>query len=114
VVADSWWSSWMAPVVPYAVILRLFIEGRIAADEFEVVFLRLYKLDPTDWPPNLFTVLDTLFTDVDAYCAIDQIRAEVRGLDADQLRELAAQALSKLEKLAARASSPARHNFSSR
>ena len=90
----------MASIAPYAVMLRLFIDGRISADEFEVVFLRLYKVDPTDWPADLFDVLDTLFADVDAYCAADEIRAEVQGLDADQLRERAAHALSRLEQLA--------------
>ena len=59
-VAEPWWSSWVGPVAPYAVLLRLFVDRRLTADEFELVFLRLYKLDPTAWPPELFDVLDTL------------------------------------------------------
>ncbi|WP_306960774.1 colicin immunity domain-containing protein [Arthrobacter bambusae] len=81
-------------------LLRLFVDRRLTADEFELVFLRLYKLDPTEWPPDLFDVLDTLFGDVDAYCADDGIRGEVGGIDADQLHQSAATALSRLEKLA--------------
>lgn len=87
-------------MAPYALLLRLFVDGRLTADEFELVFLRLYKLDPTEWPPDLFDVLDTLFGDVDAYCADDEIRREVGGLDAGELHERAALALGRLEKLA--------------
>jgi hypothetical protein len=87
-------------VVPYAVLLRLFAEGTLTADEIEVVFLRLYKLDPTAWPPDLFDVLDSFFADVDAYCSDDALRAEVGGLDAEELRKRAAQTLSRLKELA--------------
>ncbi len=98
--AEPWWSSWVGPVAPYAVLLRLFVDGRLAADEFEVVFLRLYKLDPTAWPPNLFDVLDGFFADVDAYCADDALRTEVGGIDADELKQRAAHTLSRLRELA--------------
>jgi Bacterial self-protective colicin-like immunity len=99
-VAEPWWSSWVGPVVPYAVLLRLFSDGGMTADEFEVVFLRLYKLDPTQWPANLFAVLDSFFADVDAYCPDDALRKEVGGLDADELRQRASQTLSRLKELA--------------
>lgn len=72
----------------------------LTADEFEVVFLRLYKLDPTQWPADLFAVLDSFFADVDAYCPDDALRAEVGGLDADELRERASQTFSRLKELA--------------
>jgi len=99
-VAEPWWSSWVAPVIPYAVLLRSFCEGGMSADELEVVFLRLYKLDPTQWPADLFAVLDAFFADVDAYCPDDALRAEVGGLDADELRERASQTLGRLKELA--------------
>lgn len=86
--------------MPYGVLVRLFVNRSISADEFEVVFLRLYKLDPTEWPPDLFDVLETLFADVDAYCANDAIRDDVGGLDAGQLRSRAASAFVRLEQLA--------------
>jgi hypothetical protein len=86
--------------VPYAVLLRLFSEGGMTADEFEVVFLRLYKLDPTQWPADLFAVLDSFFADVDAYCPDDALRADTGGLDEEELRGRAAQTLSRLKELA--------------
>lgn len=95
-----WWSSWVGVVVPYAVLLRSFLDRNLTPDEFEIIFLRLYKLDPTEWPPDLFEILDTLFADVDAYCADDGLRADVGGLDADQLRDRAAIAFSRLKELA--------------
>ncbi len=98
--AEVWWSSWIPPVVPYAVLLRLFVDGNLTADEFEVIFLPLYKNDPTQWPSDLFDVLDTLFADVDAYCSNDDLRAEVRGLDAEQLRDRAERAFGRLKDLA--------------
>jgi Bacterial self-protective colicin-like immunity len=99
-VAEPWWSSWVGPVAPYAVLLRLFADRSVTADEFEVVFLRLYKLDPTAWPPDLFEVLDSFFADVDAYCSDEELRAEVGGIDADGLRERASRTLSRLREIA--------------
>lgn len=96
--AEHWWSSWVAPVVPYAVLLRLLIDGRISGEEFEVVFLPLYKRDTTDWPPEIFDVLDGFFADVDDFCADPVLRAEVGGIDEPELRE---RALTVFERLAA-------------
>lgn len=98
--AELWWSSWVGSAVPYAILLRLFSDENLTADEFEVVFLRLYKLDPTQWPADLFAVLDSFFAAVDAYCPDDALRAETGGLDADQLRERALQTLNRLKELA--------------
>ncbi len=72
----------------------------MTADEFELVFLRLYKLDSTPWTPELFDVLDGLFGDVDAYCVDDGVRREVDGLGADELRHRATTTLRQLEALA--------------
>lgn len=98
--ADFWWSHWSEPVAPYAVLLRSFIDGRLDADEFELLYLRMYKFDPSDWPPELFDVLDTLFGDVDAYCSDDELRQDVGGLNAAELRQSARLAFSRLEQLA--------------
>jgi Bacterial self-protective colicin-like immunity len=99
-VAELWWSSWVPAVAPYAVLLRLFADGSISADEFEVVFLRLYKADSTDWSPDLFKVLDELFADVDDYCADPKLRQNVGGLDQEALRAKCKLALAELEDLA--------------
>lgn len=97
---DPWWASWIGPVVPYAVLLRQFLDGRITADEFQVVFFRLYKLDPTEWPPTLFDVLDRLFADVDDYCGDSELRAKVDAIDAEELRRRAQSAFHRLDELA--------------
>jgi hypothetical protein len=95
-----WWSSWVPAVAPYAILLRLFAAGAMSADEFEVVFLRLYKEDSTDWSPELFEVLDGLFADVDDYCSDPRLRQSVGGLDAEDLRAKCEVALADLRDLA--------------
>ena len=87
--AESWWSSRVAAVVPYAVLLRLLIDGRVSGEEFEVVFLPLYKKDATSWSPKIFDVLDGFFADVDDFCADPALRAEVGGMDEVELRRRA-------------------------
>lgn len=97
---ELWWSSWVPAVAPYAILLRLFVAGAMSADEFEVVFLRLYKSDATDWPPELFDVLDRLFADVDDYCADPALRGTVGGIGEDALRVRCEVAVAKLRELA--------------
>ena len=98
--ADQWWSSWDGVVAPYAILLRLFIDGRMTAGEFEVIFLSLYKNDPTDWPGEIFDVLDRLFGDVDDFVADDRLRTETGGIDADELRHRASATFDQLKKIA--------------
>ena len=87
--ADRWWSSWVAAAVPYAVLLRQLVDGRVSAEEFEVVFLPLYKRDTTDWPSEIFDVLDGFFADVDDFCA-DPARGPVAHTRGPLLRISAA------------------------
>jgi hypothetical protein len=100
VVAEPWWSSWIPAVAPYAILLRLFVTEAMSAGEFEAVFLKLYKSDPTQWPPELFAVLDRLFADVDDYCSDPVLRASVGGLDEEALRSRCEAALAQLGELA--------------
>jgi hypothetical protein len=97
---EVWWSCWVAAVAPYAVLLRLLIDGRVTGEEFEVVFLPLYKNDATSWPPEIFDVLDGFFGDVDDFCANPDLRAEVGGIDEAELRRRAETAFGRLAKLA--------------
>jgi Bacterial self-protective colicin-like immunity len=99
VVASPWWDSWVAALQPYAILLSLFIDGVVEAPEFEVLFLRLYKNDPTDWPPDVFNALDGFFADVDEYCADPVLRQRVSGIDAVELRARAVQAFERLKML---------------
>ena len=95
--ASPWWDSLVTALQPYAILLRLFIDGVIEAPEFEVLFLRLYKNDPTDWPAEVFNILDAFFADVDEYCADAALRARVSGIDAGELRARAVRAFERLE-----------------
>jgi hypothetical protein len=49
----------------YSQLLRMLIDQRISAAEFETLFLQLYQDDPTDWPIDLLDVLEGLFGDID-------------------------------------------------
>ena len=86
---------------PYEVLLRLLAEDRVTAEEFEVVFLRLYLGDSTAWPEDIFNVLDALFADVDDFCPDPALRAEVGGMDGEELRRRGAEALERLSQLVA-------------
>lgn len=97
---ESWWSSWVPAVAPYAVLLRLFVSRAMSAEEFEVLFLKLYKSDDTQWPPELFGVLDALFADVDDFCADPELCAAVGGIDDESLRQCCDSALTALRELA--------------
>jgi hypothetical protein len=99
-VADRWWDPWVSALQPYAVLLRLFVDGAITASEFEVVFLRLFKDDPTDWPPDVYDVLDSFFADVDAYCGDEELRSKVGGLDDNALRQRASDVFDRLRAIA--------------
>ena len=95
--ASAWWEPWIVALQPYAVLLRLFIDGAIDAPEFEILFLRLYKNDPADWPIELFDVLDAFFADVDEFCSDPVLGSQVAGTDADHLRERAQSAFERLQ-----------------
>lgn len=98
--ARAWWESWVAALRPYAVLLRLFMDATIDAPEFEILFLRLYKNDPVEWPPEVFGILDAFFADVDEFCSDAALRARAGGIDADQLRESAQRAFERLQLIA--------------
>jgi hypothetical protein len=82
-------------IQPYLDLLDLFLAGGITADEFETRYLRRYKADDTRRPDKVFTVLDGLFADVDAYVGDPTLR-DPGDLDAEQLRECAAVARRRL------------------
>lgn len=94
--ADSPWTSALAS---YVVLLRLLVDGRVTGEEFEVVFLPLYKKDTTAWPAEIFDVLDGFFADVDDFCADPDLRAEVGGIDEAELRNRAGIAYRRLADL---------------
>jgi hypothetical protein len=64
------------------------------------MFLPLYKADSTDWPQEIFAVLDGFFADVDDFCPDPALRAAVAGIDEGELRIRAGLALERLRDLA--------------
>jgi Bacterial self-protective colicin-like immunity len=100
VVAEPWWSGWVPSTTPYAVLLQLFVDGRLTAQELEVLYLRLYLKDDTMWPEDVFLILDGFFADVDDYAPDQKVRAEVGGLDDEALRRRAERALDRLREIA--------------
>ena len=59
--------EWPAPLWPYAALLVAFSEGRLAPDELESIYFRLFQNDPTVWPPEVFEPLNEVFLDLDAW-----------------------------------------------
>ncbi|MGH3630991.1 MAG: colicin immunity domain-containing protein [Sciscionella sp.] len=86
-------------LVPYRDLLTQFVSGTITADQLETRYIALYTDDPTEWPEEVFRVLDSYFFDVDDYVVDDALRAEVGGIDAAQLQAKAAQTLARLDAL---------------
>lgn len=87
----------LAALLPYRELLAQFDNGVITADQLEAQYLALYTDDPTDWPDSVLRVLDAFFFDVDDYVADDELRAEVGGIDATQLRTKAVETLERLD-----------------
>lgn len=82
----------------YRQLIQSFLDRRITAAEFEEGFLSSFKSEPNGMSHSLFLLLDKLFSDVDAFCADEELR-EDDDLDEDQLREACAEALAALSKM---------------
>lgn len=80
----------------YLVLIAAFVTGRLAASEFEPIYLALFKCDPGGRPEPIYDVLDALFGDVDAYSPFPNPE-ETRWIDESELRARAAKALERLE-----------------
>lgn len=91
--------SWGPAVAPYRALLEQFVAGILSAPDFESKFFPMYKNDPSLWPDEIFTVLDGFFADVDEYQPDPALRAQIGGIDEDQLRSQAATTLQRLAAL---------------
>ncbi|MGH2700760.1 MAG: colicin immunity domain-containing protein [Actinomycetota bacterium] len=76
--------------------MEAFVQDRLRPSEFESLYLRLFKNDPTMWPQEVFDILNGLFTDVDAYTPDPSLRGP-NDLDQDQLRDRTREAMEKLQ-----------------
>lgn len=100
--ADLWWEreGWPTDLIQYIVLMRAFLESRLAAPEFQLLYFALFKNDDRNRPQRVFDILDRLFADVDDYCYDDQLIQSAGGTNESQLRE---QVRSAEERLAASA-----------
>ncbi len=81
----------------YQSLIRPFITGKMTAPEFEDAYLSTFKADATDFPRQVFDILEQLFGDVDEYVADQALREKAGGLDDDQLRQCAQRAFDQLQ-----------------
>lgn len=82
----------------YMDLIRRYVNGIISSEEFERVYLQMYKDDPNIRPSAEYNALKVLFFDIDAFCADPELRS-ADDLDEASLRIRARSALSKLEKI---------------
>jgi hypothetical protein len=100
-VSARWWEEerWRRDLYEYVVILRAFLDDHLSGDEFELLYLALFKADSTDRPEPIYVVLETLFEEVDDYHPDERVRQEVGGIDQIELKNRARSALDQLQKL---------------
>jgi hypothetical protein len=88
----------------YRELISSFCNGQISAQEFQSSYLKMFKNDQ-DYSLNEdeFDILETLFTDADAYSADPEYREYVHtkypefpALDDEELRDRAREAYQKL------------------
>jgi hypothetical protein len=84
---------------PYRQLLQDFISGDLTADEVDTEYTALYCNDPTDWPDDVFRVIDDFFLSAEGYVADDALRTEVEDLDAEELHTRAVASLQRLDAL---------------
>lgn len=64
-------------VSQYLSLLRRFLAGEISTGEFQTTYLDMLKHEERQFEPTLFSVLDTLFGDLDSFAPDPALRAEL-------------------------------------
>jgi Bacterial self-protective colicin-like immunity len=82
----------------YITLIESFITERILPVEFESKYLKLFKEEKLIPPAPIYVVLNSLFTDVDAFCSDPALRNQF-SIDENELRERARQAYTELKRL---------------
>ena len=82
----------------YVVLIGAFVTGHISAEQFEPIYLALFKTDPGGRPEPVFQVLDALFSDVDTYDS-NAGTTDFGWIDEAELHARAATALERLLEL---------------
>ena len=80
---------------PYLHLMKSFVENKIDAKEFEGRYLSMFKSDTNSWTEAEYENLNSLFAEVDAFCADPQLRDE-NDIDEEQLKEATRMTLMKL------------------
>ncbi len=62
----------------YVALIEAYVTGCINSEQFEPIYLALFKNDPGGRPDSVFQVLDALFVDVDSY---DSVCPRVRSTE---------------------------------
>lgn len=76
-----------------------FIVDKISASEFEGAYLRAIKSEQRILDEKVFSILQELFEDADAYVPYPDLRTDQEDLDDEQLRECASRARGALRGL---------------
>jgi len=88
----------MSKAENYRQLIRDFLQREISATQFEATFLNRFKSEPEGMPESLYLALDRLFSDVDMFCADDELR-EDDDLDEDGLRQACKRTLAEIAEL---------------
>lgn len=81
----------------YIEIIKDFVECRIDVENFESTFLEMFKNEKKDIPEEIYSVLDSFFSDVDML-VLDESLRENGDLNEAQLRESAKKILYLFDK----------------
>lgn len=83
----------------YRKLITEFVSGKISAIQFERNYLDTHQAETYMFDDHIYEALNTLFLDVDDYCANPTLRREGVDLNDDELLSCAKEALRKLDKL---------------
>jgi Bacterial self-protective colicin-like immunity len=61
----------------YLSLLKRFLANEVSAEEFQAAYLGIFKHENRQLDPSLFSILDTLFGDVDSFVSDPELRAEL-------------------------------------
>lgn len=92
--------EWLQNVQKYRVMIDAFIADQIDAAEFEKLYLSAIKVEKTVFPDSIYSVLQELFEDVDAYVSDPSLRTEQEDIDEGHLHSCAVRARDALRILA--------------
>jgi len=101
-VVERWWEDerWAVYLFPHVILIRAFLERRLTAVEFEVLFLAAFKAEGPRRPPEIFNVLERIFFDVDDFCPDEELRERAGGIDERELRARVEAAQERLAEVA--------------